>query len=283
MATLKWDELTRACLSMELGVIGNNLSMISDFKAKDGLSEEEWLSNLQKPTYRIEPEFHAIQCWTCLQKIQGFIVTADRVFDPKDKSGDLFLLLQQAFKGTVLDAANCIIGVLAIIQEISGKKMLSTEEAGDYLIKRFPNADDDFSVFKSPTINTLALLGAVLIQQRGRLRIFGGENFRFSVEDMNSDNIYLEPRKMCLSNGLVNVIPYLFVLLLHVAKCLDLAIKYYLLANSDPETYEEAAKWYATPEEFEINTNDKLPEALAKVFEKHSIDIKLFADLMNAG
>jgi hypothetical protein len=88
---------------------------------------------------------------------------------------------------------------------------------------------------------------------------------------------------MCLSNGLVNVIPYLFVLLLHVAKCLDLAIKYYLLSNSDPETYDKAAKWYETPEAFAINSDDKLTEALAKVFEKHSIDIKLFADLMNAG
>ncbi|MDD2600190.1 MAG: hypothetical protein PHO37_13350 [Kiritimatiellae bacterium] len=282
MSNLQWGKLINKCLSMELGLIGNNLSMISDFKAKDGLTDREIYNSARKPTYTFNANFHATQCWTCLRRIQRFIIAADIYFDQKEKDNFLFSLLQQAFKGTILDASNCIMGVLAIIQEVSKEEMTSTEDAGTYLSKRFPAATDDFSVFGSKTIDTLALLGAILIQQQGRLRFYHCEDFVFSIENKEGNNLYLVPRELCSQNGLVLVLPYLFVLLIHVAKCLDLVIKYYLLARSDPGTYTKAAEWYAAPEGFKASSNDELPEALAKVYEKHSIDIKLFTNLMIA-
>lgn len=279
---MKWNELTRECLSMDIGVIGKNLSMIGDFRAEQGLSEAEMLRGFRKPTYTPEAEFHAIQCGSCLQRIQRFIVIADKTFDPKAKNADIPALLEQAFKGTVVDAANCMTGVLALVREMSGQTMTSTEDVGEYLAKRFPKAEDDFSVFKSAVIDTLALLGAIVIQQRGRLRFYSSDAFSFGIENTNGDNLFLEPREMCSRTGVVSAIPYLFILLLHVAKCLDLATKYYLLANSDFETYAKAAQWFATPDEFEKHSNDKMPDAIAAAFEKYSVDVKWFADLTNS-
>lgn len=275
---MNWNELTKACLSMDIDLLGNNMSMIGDFECKDGLSEEGVVNQHHKPTYTKQAKFHAEQCRSCLQHIQWFIVTADKVRGRNDHNDNHDFLMRQAFKGVVLDAANCMTGVMAIVSEMAGKRMTATADAEQYLSQRFPDAEDNYLVFITEPINTLALLGSILIQQRGSMQFYNEEDFEFSIDNDEGERQHIEPSALCSDNGLIKVIPFLFVLLLHVAKCLDLAVKYYLLANSAQETYANAAAWLKEPD---VNKPDNLSKALARVFAKHEREMEeeLFGEI----
>ena len=278
---MNWNELTKACLTVDLYQIGLNIAMVSELGLESGLSESELVRRSRNPTYSMMAEFHATECRECLRRLQAYIVAADASSGTSVKREDNdIILLRQGFRGVIVDAANCMMGIMAIVQEMSGKKMKATQDAGEYLAQRFPEAENEFAMFSAGIMNSLSNLGGILIQQHGKLRIYD-DGFMFSIENIEGDRIALEPAELRLGEGLVKVLPFLFVLLLHLAKGLDLAVKYYLLSKVDPQTYAQAAKENVTPPYYGRGcAHDALQQKVALVFEKLNMDEALFRELI---
>lgn len=280
---MNWNELTKACLTVDLYQIGLNISMVSERGLENGLSESELINRTRNPTYTVTAEFHATECRECLRRLQNYIVAVDASLGTlTDRDVNDYCMRRQAFKGSIVDATNCIMGILAILHEMSGKKMTATQDAGEYLAKQFPETQAEFAVFRAGIMNSLSNLGDIMIQQLGKVRFFDNPHkFMFSIEDSEGNTLSLEPRELRLENDVVNVLPFLFILLLHLAKALDLTVKYYLLSKVDAETYEQAAKEEVAPPYFGRGcAQDELQQKVAVVFEKLKMDEALFRHLI---
>ena len=107
-----WDEIIKTTFGHSIELIGDKITMIGQYRAKDGMDEMELCQDASNPTYSQKAEHHAELCQKVLDNIQRYILEADRLLVEKDQlypvahedMNSTQVMLQMGFKGVVFSA-----------------------------------------------------------------------------------------------------------------------------------------------------------------------------------
>ena len=277
-----WDEIIKTTFGHSIELIGDKITMVGQYRAQGGMDEMELCHDASNPTYSQKAERHAELCQKVLDNIQRYILEADKLLvkgqlNPvaHEDVNSTHVMLQMGFKGVLLDSMACMSGIISLIGELPGKRegqrLSSLADACAFLKGIYPE-NSEINYLDGEIVNAVERITQVCSEQSGKITFFFRNGFAFQVETSEEKVVCLSQSRICSATGVIQVVPFLFLVLIHLAKCLDAAIMCYLRRRTDDKSIRDALKWFVgdrTLMPFYPTTEPRYQENLARVYEKY--------------